>query len=119
MTDNKPERKIVMPKEMAAPYTREEAEKCVAMLQEKFDLVDQNVVLRDLIEKMEERHGEQFNAFFERVIAAFLKAASLKSVTINASDVLRDMADAPDLDVGEDRFGGITYSLKGAADENE
>lgn len=91
----------------SAPQSRDEAATWVAMLQEKFDLIDQNVVLRDLIERMEERHGSEFNAFFEAVIALVLESAGLKSVTLRSEKLFTDcltlvITEAP---------GTLTYSL--------
>ena len=92
------------------PATREEALQVVALLQKEFDLIDDNQMLRELVEKMEQRHSEQFETFFEVVISRFLMAAELKQITFNTENLFAELA-APrrlKLTAGP---GTLTYSL--------
>lgn len=133
-----PERKTQMPPQMRAPYggvpevdttsqqvesltmkaiqvnrtieTREDAIAAVKELQEKWDLVDDNAVLKQLMEKMEERHGEEFNAFFEATIRQVMVGTGLSQVKIDTSAVLLTLAQAAPVRVREEP-GFLVYEL--------
>lgn len=131
-----PKRKTTMPSAIAAEYgndnaqleslshqhfmktktfsrvigTRDDAIAAVKDLQEKWDLIDDNAVLRSLMEKMEERHGEEFNAFFEATVRQVMLAAGLQQVKIDTSSILLTLAHGTPMRVREEP-GFLVYEL--------
>lgn len=134
-----PQRKTQLPPEIAAPYgeqdaetdttsqqvesltmkqlqvnrvinTREDAIAAVKELQEKWDLIDDNTVMQSLMEKMEERHGEEFNAFFEATVRQVMLATGLQQVKIDTSAILLSLAQGNPMRVREEP-GFLIYEL--------
>lgn len=134
-----PQRKTEMPAAIAAPYgkkevevdntskqvesltmkplqvnrvinTREDAIAAVKELQEKWDLIDDNTVMQSLMEKMEERHGEEFNAFFEATVRQVMLATGLQQVKIDTSAILLSLAQGNPMRVREEP-GFLIYEL--------
>jgi hypothetical protein len=115
-------RKTQMPPAIAAPYgkqalqvnrtieTREDAIAAVKELQEKWDLIDDVKVAETLMGKMEERHGEEFNAFFEASVRQVMLAAGLQQVKINTSDILLTLATGTQMRVREEP-GFLIYEM--------
>lgn len=115
-------RKTQMPPAIAAPYgkqalqvnrtieTREDAIAAVKELQEKWDLIDDVKVAETLMGKMEERHGEEFNAFFEASVRQVMLAAGLQQVKINTSDILLTLASGTQMRVREEP-GFLIYEM--------
>lgn len=115
-------RKTQMPPAIAAPYgkhalqvnrtieTREDAIAAVKELQEKWDLIDDVQVAETLMGKMEERHGEEFNAFFEASVRQVMLAAGLQQVKINTSDILLTLASGTRMRVREEP-GFLIYEM--------
>lgn len=93
------------------PATREEAQKLVARLQRDFDLIDDATMLRNLVEEMEARHEDGFNAFFETILARFLEAVGRTEVTFNTEHMMAEMFAPSRLDcfVGP---GTLSYRLR-------
>ncbi|WPK30415.1 hypothetical protein SLP22_0063 [Salmonella phage BAU.Micro_SLP-22] len=120
-------RKTQMPPAIAAPYgkpglqvnrtieTREDAIAAVKELQEKWDLIDDNAILRDLMEKMEERHGEEFNAFFEATISAIMEAMNLDELRVSTAAVIYNAAITSGLVCSEEP-GALVYRRVTPAD---
>lgn len=114
-----PARKTEMPEAIAAPYggtperqfcekvqgavidTREKAIAYIAELQRKWDLVDENEQLKLLMEKMEERHGDEFNAFFEATIRQVMVGSGMTEVRINTAEVLKTLVESKAVRVRE------------------
>jgi len=111
-------RKTEMPKAIAAPYgtsaesqfyeavkgiidTREKAQVMVAELQAKWDLIDENAQLRLLMEKMEERHGDEFNAFFEATLRQVMIGSGMTELRINTGAVLQTLVESRPMRVRE------------------
>lgn len=94
-----------------APQSREEAQAWVELLQQKFDLVDDNTVLRDLMNKMEERHGNEFNAFFETTIKQIMRSNNLTEVKIDTGKVLLSLAMDPAPLVVSEIPGYLVYRI--------
>lgn len=95
----------------SAPQSREEAKSWVAMLQEKFDLIDENAQLRELIEQMEERHGDTFNAFFETILKRVMLSSGATELTLDTNNLLPELLDgAGALQVSE-APGKLIYRL--------
>lgn len=90
--------------------TREKAQAEVERLQKQWDLLDENDLLRRLMEKMEERHGEEFNAFFEATIRQVMIGSGMNKVMISTSGVLQTLAGAPAMRVSEVP-GFLVYEL--------
>lgn len=134
-----PQRKTELPAAIAAPYgeqeaetdttsqqvesltmkplqvnrvinTREDAIAAVKELQEKWDLIDDNTVMQSLMEKMEERHGEEFNAFFEATVRQVMLATGLQQVKIDTSAILLSLAQGNPMRVREEP-GFLIYEL--------
>lgn len=120
-------RKTQMPPAIAAPYgeqrmqvnrtieTREDAIAAVKELQEKWDLIDDNAILRDLMEKMEERHGEEFNAFFDATISAIMEAMNLDELRVSTAAVIYNAAITSGLVCSEEP-GALVYRRVTPAD---
>lgn len=91
----------------------------IKRLQEQFDLLDEAAMYRDLIDKMEERHGEDFNAFLNALVMRFLMSTGLPSVTFSLSDLLQQVAGQNTtghyLDIIE-APGKLTYVLRQEGD---
>lgn len=98
-----------------APQSREEAQAWVELLQKKYDLLDDNAILRDLMEKMEERHGEEFNAFFEATISAIMEAMNLDELRVSTSAVIYNAAITSGLVCSEEP-GALVYRRVTPAD---
>lgn len=81
--------------------TREDAIEAVKQLQEAWDLVDDNAMLRQLMDKMEERHGEEFNAFFEATVRQIMLGSGMTELRIDTSGVLLSLASAAPMRVRE------------------
>lgn len=90
--------------------SREEAIATVKELQEKWDLIDDNTVLRQLMEKMEERHGEEFNAFFAATIRQIMIGSGMTELRIDTNAVLLTLAQSAPLRVRE-APGYLIYEL--------
>lgn len=97
-------------KEASRPQSREEAAAWVKMLQQEFDLIDDVQVAETLMGKMEERHGEEFNAFFEASVRQVMLAAGLQQVKINTSDILLTLATGTQMRVREEP-GFLIYEM--------
>lgn len=95
--------------------TREDAIAAVKELQEKWDLIDDNTVLRQLMDKMEERHGEEFNAFFAATIRQIMVGSGMTELRIDTSAVLLTLAQSAPLRVRE-APGYLIYELVEDAD---
>lgn len=89
---------------------RASAQKLVEVLQRKWDLIDQQQVMQSLMEKMEERHGEEFNAFFEATVRQVMLATGLQQVKIDTSAILLSMAQGNPMRVREEP-GFLIYEL--------
>lgn len=76
----------------SAPQDAAEAAEWVKRLQDKFDLHNENAMLRGVMDAMEERHGEQFNAFFEAIMLRVLVATGLPHITLDTSDLFQSLA---------------------------
>lgn len=100
----------------AAPGTREEAQEFIDQIRKDFDLIDDSQMLRDLIDKMEERHGETFNTFFEVIIARFLDASGLKEITLNTENLFNDLTAGRGVIITAGP-GTLTYRLGEKADD--
>lgn len=94
---------------------REEAQEFVAFLQKRYDLVDDNAVLRQLMEKMEERHGEEFNAFFEATVRQIMIGSGMTELRIDTGAVLLTLAQSAPMRVSE-APGFLIYELVEDAD---
>lgn len=94
-----------------APQTREEAAMMVSHMQKKFDLVDDNAVLKGLMDKMEDRHGEEFNSFYEATIRQILRGSGMTEVRIDTAAVLRTLAEDPTPLHVTEIPGYLVYSL--------
>ena len=92
------------------PATGEEAAELVKQLQQDFDLIDDTQMLRELVEKMEQRHSEQFETFFEVVITRFLMATGLKEITLDTNNLFSELA-APRRLILTAAPGKLTYRL--------
>ena len=90
--------------------TREDAIAAVKELQEKWDLIDDVAVAETLMGKMEERHGEEFNAFFEATVRQVMMAAGLQQVKIDTSAILHTLATGQQMRVREEP-GFLIYEL--------
>lgn len=76
----------------SSPQSAEEAKAWIAKLNEKFDLVDDAAIGRLLMEKMEERHGDDFNYFFEAIMLRVLMATGLKRIDFDLPDLFAELA---------------------------
>lgn len=81
--------------------SREKAQAAVAELQQAWDLVDENEQLKLLMEKMEERHGDEFNAFFEATIRQVMVGSGMTEVRINTAEVLKTLVESKAVRVRE------------------
>lgn len=100
---------------------RASAQSLVDLLQKKYDLLDDNAILRDLMEKMEERHGEEFNAFFEATISAIMEAMNLDELRVSTAAVIYNAAITSGLVCSEEP-GALVYrrvTPAGVIDPNE
>lgn len=97
--------------------TREDAIAAVKELQEKWDLIDDVAVAETLMGKMEERHGEEFNAFFEATVRQVMMAAGLQQVKIDTSAILHTLATGQQMRVREEP-GFLIYELVEDNDAN-
>lgn len=70
----------------------EEARAAIAALREKFELEDEAASLRDFIDIMEERHGEEFEAFFMCVMLRVLLATGLPEIRLDTNSILQSLA---------------------------
>ena len=104
-------------KEASRPQSREEAAAWVKMLQQEFDLIDDVQVAETLMGKMEERHGEEFNAFFEASVRQVMLAAGIQQVKINTSDILLTLAAGARMRVREEP-GFLIYEMLEDNDAN-
>lgn len=93
-----------------APQTSEEASGWIDKLREKFDLVDDNQQLRQLMDLMEERHGEEFNRFFEVTIRQVMLSLGINQLRLSTSGMFDSFTTGPRLVVKEDP-GYLTYEL--------
>jgi hypothetical protein len=89
---------------------RASAQKLVEVLQRKWDLINDKAVMESLMERMEERHGEEFNAFFEATVRQVMLASGLQQVKINTSDILLTLANGTAMRVREEP-GFLIYEL--------
>lgn len=128
-----PKRKTEKPAAIAAPYgkqaaepdttaqqveslaggevsDRESAQRLITLLQQKYDLIDDTAIQQSLMEKMEERHGEEFNAFFEATVRQVMLAAGLQQVKIDTSAILLSLAQGNPMRVREEP-GFLIYEL--------
>lgn len=96
---------------------RASAQKLVEVLQRKWDLIDQQQVMQSLMEKMEERHGEEFNAFFEATVRQVMLATGLQQVKIDTSAILLSLAQGNPMRVREEP-GFLIYELVEDNDAN-
>lgn len=94
---------------------RASAQALVDLLQKKYDLLDDNAILRDLMEKMEERHGEEFNAFFEATISAIMEAMNLDELRVSTAAVIYNAALTSGLVCSEEP-GALVYRRVTPAD---
>lgn len=94
---------------------RASAQTLVDLLQKKYDLLDDNAILRDLMEKMEERHGEEFNAFFEATISAIMEAMNLDELRVSTAAVIYNAAISSGLVCSEEP-GALVYRRVTPAD---
>lgn len=97
--------------------TREEAQKLVDRLRLDFDLIDDSAMLRNLVEEMEKRHEEGFNAFFETILARFLEAVGRTEVTFNTEHMIAEMFAPSKLEVYSSP-GHLTYRLREEKDDD-
>lgn len=91
----------------------------IAELQSEFDLHDENAMLRGVMDAMEERHGDQFNAFFDSIMLRVLMATGLPSITLDTAALFQQVA-------GKDTTGhyveiveapgNLTYVLRQSGD---
>lgn len=96
---------------------RASAQKLVEVLQKKWDLIDNAAVHESLMEKMEERHGEEFNAFFEATVRQVMLATGLQQVKIDTSAILLSLAQGNPMRVREEP-GFLIYELVEDNDAN-
>lgn len=75
----------------SAPQEREEAALLVKALQEKFDLIDDATNTRQLMDIMEERHGQEFERFFEATIMQVMQGSGMSQVIIDTNLVAANM----------------------------
>lgn len=92
--------------------SREQAKALVQVIQKQWDLVDDAAVLATLINNMEDRHGEEFNQFFEATLRRVMLDNGLKRVVIKASDMLQDFGTVKFVELSEEP-GLLVYSLTG------
>lgn len=74
------------------PMDAEEAGIWVGFLQSQFDLHNENNMLRGVMDAMEERHGDQFNAFFESIMLRVLIATGLPSISLDTAALFQQVA---------------------------
>lgn len=74
------------------PMDAEEAGIWVGFLQSQFDLHDENAMLRGVMDAMEERHDDQFNAFFDSIMLRVLMATGLPSITLDTAALFQQVA---------------------------
>lgn len=93
------------------PKTREGAQELVNQLRLDFDLIDDSAMLRNLVEEMEKRHEDGFNAFFETILARFLESVGKTEVTFNTEHMIAEMFAPSKLEVFSSP-GHLTYRLR-------
>lgn len=90
---------------------RESAQALVQELREKFDLLDDEATMRLLLDRMEERHGEEFNHFFEATIRQIMMSSGMSELRISTSAVLHTLASEPTPLVVREVPGFLVYTL--------
>ncbi|QJI52283.1 hypothetical protein [Cronobacter phage JC01] len=90
--------------------TREKAQAEVERLQKQWDLLDENELLRALMDKMEERHGEEFNAFFEATVRQIMIGNGMTELRINTAEVLKTLVESRPMRITEVP-GFLVYEL--------
>lgn len=121
-------RKTSMPKAIAAPYggsperqfsataqgividSREKAAAYVAELQRKWDLIDEATNARELMDRMEERHGDEFEAFLEATILQIMRGSGMTQVVIDTNEVAANFLTRERLVCREEQ-GKLIYEL--------
>lgn len=97
---------------------RESAQKLVELLQKKYDLVDDNAMLRQVMDKMEERHGEEFDAFFGATIRQVMIGSGMTELQIDTAAVMQTLILGGTL-VCTEAPGKLIYHLAGENDQIE
>jgi len=99
------------------PKTRDDAQELVSKLRLDFDLIDDSAMLRELVEEMEKRHEEGFNAFFETILARFMEAVGRTEVTFDTKHMIAEMFAPSKLEVFSSP-GHLTYRLREESDDD-
>lgn len=99
------------------PKDRTGAEELVRQLRLDFDLIDDSAMMRTLVEEMEKRHEDGFNAFFETILARFLEAVGQTEVTFNTEHMIAEMFAPSRLEVFSSP-GHLTYRLREESDDD-
>jgi hypothetical protein len=98
--------------------SRESAQELVKVLQKKYDLIDDNAILRELMDKMEERHGEEFNAFFEATLRQIMIGSGMTELHLDTAGIMQTLIIGGTL-VMTEAPGKIIYRLAGENDQIE
>lgn len=90
--------------------SREKAKAAVAELQAAWDLVDEATNLRELMDRMEERHGDEFEAFLEATILQIMRGSGMTQVMIDTNEVAANFLTRERLVCREEQ-GKLIYEL--------